>query len=118
VFVAECGWQGNTEWEAGRTRLWIRVLAPERDRLIAEHRRRRTPTRHLLHLEQALDLYPFHGIFVLKFQIEILGFSAQMDETRTRIATKTRPLGLDSSSLPSTGPRMPNTGTVALSVCL
>jgi len=57
VFVAECGWQGNTEREAVRARLQVRVLAPERDRLIAKHRRRRPATRHLLHLEQALDLF-------------------------------------------------------------
>ena len=56
MFVAECGWQGNTEREAVWARLQIRVLAPERDRLIAKQRRRRPATRHLLHLKQALDL--------------------------------------------------------------
>ena len=77
MFVAEGGWQGNTEGEAERARLQIRVLAPERDRFIAQQRRRRPATRHLLHLEQALDLYffnfffPFHSFLNFKFQIEI-----------------------------------------------
>lgn len=67
--VTECGWQGNTEREGERARLQIRVLAPERDRLIAKHRRRRAPARHFLHPEQALDLI-FHSILIyFKFQI-------------------------------------------------
>jgi hypothetical protein len=59
VLVAKCGWQGNAEWEAERARLQIGVLAPQRKRLIAKHRCRRPPTRHLLNLEQALDLFIF-----------------------------------------------------------
>lgn len=66
MLVAECGWQGNAEREAERARLQIGVLAPERKRLVAKHRCRRPPTRDLLHLEQALNL--FNLISKIKFQ--------------------------------------------------
>jgi hypothetical protein len=63
MLVAKRGWQGNAEREAVRARLQIGLLAPERERLIAKRRRRRPATRHLLHLEQALDLFNFILIF-------------------------------------------------------
>ena len=59
MLVAESGWQGNAEREAERAWLLIGLLAPEREGLIAKQRCRRPATPHLLHLEQALDLFNF-----------------------------------------------------------
>ena len=59
MLVAERGWQGNPKREAVRARLLTGLLVPQRERLIAEHRRRRPATRRLPHLEQALDLFNF-----------------------------------------------------------
>lgn len=54
TLVAERRGQGDPERETARTRPLVNVLAPERERLSADHRRHRPSTRMLLHLEQAL----------------------------------------------------------------
>lgn len=78
TLVAEHRRQGDAERETARTWPLVDVLAPERERLSAHHRRHRPATGMLLHLEQSLDLggtvgFPFAFRF-FEFQFRFIFF--------------------------------------------